>query len=1105
MLAAAIALLGLTLAAAPQQAPPDWSNLEVLSRNRMAPHATLFPYESAELALARRPSGSRWYRLLNGTWKFHWTENPQQRPVDFYRTDYDVAGWDDIAVPGNWQLQGYGIPIYLNSAYEFPRDQPNIPLDDNPVGSYRRDFDVPAEWQGRQIVIHFGAVKSAFYLWINGQMVGYSQGSKTPAEFDVSEYVQPGTNTVAVEVYRWSDGNYIEDQDFWRISGIERDVYLYAAPRVHVRDYFVRAGLDDGYRDGRLEVELELRNGGTAPAAEHTVRLRVLDGQVPSVPADAGAADATRVGEVLAAPAVVDLVTAARPMPGEATAITYTAEVPAVRRWTAETPELYTLLIEVFDTDDNLLEVVSQRIGFRRVEIANAQLLVNGVPVTIRGVDRHEHDPERGHVVSRPLMLQDVLLMKQANINGVRTSHYPDDPYWYELADEYGLYLVDEANIESHGYGYDPDRTLGNKPEWIPAHLDRTERMVERDKNHPSVIIWSLGNEAGNGVVFQATYDWIKQRDPSRPVQYERALTEANTDIYVPMYAPISRLVQWAESDPDRPLILCEYAHAMGNSVGNLQDYWDVIERYPSLQGGFIWDWVDQGLYKTDPASGERYLAYGGDFGDTRNDQNFNINGVIASDRQVNPHYWEVQKVYQPIDVRPVDVAAGRVLLVNKHDYLDLDRFVMSWEWKIDGRVVGEGTRGAVPLPAGRQRVIEVPLPEARPVDGEEMFVTVRFALPAERGLLPAGHVVAWDQLEFPVVTAAPTVDATRLGALELTGGTALTSGRPGAAAAGAEETDSFHVAGDGFSFDVDRTSGEILSYRFGDTELVRTGLVPNFWRPPTDNDIGNRMPEQLAVWRDAGANRDVHEVSAIELDDRVQIAVVADLVGGSLLTTTYTVYGNGLVYVSQTFTPGDGELPELPRFGMSMRLPQQFDQMTWFGRGPQESYADRKTGAAVDLWSGPVSEQYHPYVRPQETGNKTDVRWVALTDASGVGLMAIGDPLLNVSAWPFEQSDFDFELKEPPPGRRGGGRSLVTMKHTIDLKPREFITLNLDYGQRGVGGDNSWGAMPHPQYRLEPQAYSYGFWLRPVSGDAGDWPALARELPARAAGAARR
>ncbi|MCK5651212.1 MAG: beta-galactosidase, partial [Gemmatimonadetes bacterium] len=553
------------------QATPEWEDPAVFAINKEAAHATLFPFESRGLAVQGRPHVSAYHQSLNGQWKFNWVRKPADRPVDFYRTDFDDSDWDEIPVPSNWELQGYGVPIYLNHPYEFEKNPPFIHHDYNPVGSYRTRFQLPANWDGREIFLHFGAVKSAVYVWVNGRELGYSQGSKLPAEFDVTDYVHPGENLLTVEVYRWSDGSYLECQDFWRISGIERDVYLWAAPKVHIRDFEVRAGLDDAYQHGELEVSVRLRNYALDLAGKHQIGVELLD----------------QAGD----PVLSGLVLTANQIRGDnEVLLAMRAPVESPLKWTAETPSLYTLLLTLSDDSGETLEVISTRVGFRTVEIKDGFLQVNGVPVTIKGVNRHEHDPNTGHVLSRELMRQDVALMKAANINAVRTSHYPEDPYFYELADEYGLYVVDEANIESHGMGYDPDITLGNNPEWMNAHLDRTIRMMERDKNHPSVIIWSLGNEAGNGINFHATYEWLKERDPTRPVQYERALQDWNTDIYVPMYSRFQHLIEYAESFPERPLILCEYAHAMGNSVGNFADYWAIIDRYPSLQGGFIWD-----------------------------------------------------------------------------------------------------------------------------------------------------------------------------------------------------------------------------------------------------------------------------------------------------------------------------------------------------------------------------------------------------------------------------------------------------------------------------------------------------------------------------------
>lgn len=1037
----------------------DWENLDVLAINRQQPRASAFAYAEIGRALAGDRDASPFFQSLNGRWRFRWSPSPAERPTEFYRPDYDTEGWDTIRVPGNWEVQGYGTPIYLNHPYEFEPDWPNVPHDYNPVGSYRREFFVPEGWRGRQVFLHFGAVKSAMYVWVNGVRVGYSQGSKTPAEFDVSEHVRVGNNVVAVEVYRWSDGTYLECQDFWRISGIERDVYLFATPRVHVRDFFVHADLDDDYRDGDLRLALHLRN--TSPGeANVRVNAELLD--------------------PLSGPAaLVGTTREARVPSGEESIIEVGAAVPSPRKWSAETPNLYTLLITLWDADGRLLEAIPSRVGFRRVETKNAQLHLNGVPITIKGVNRHEHDPVWGHAVSEESMLQDIRLMKAANINAVRTSHYPNDPRWYELCDEYGLYVVDEANIESHGYGYRPEVTLGNRPEWIEAHLDRTIRMVERDKNHPSVIIWSLGNEAGNGVVFEATYDWIKRRDPTRPVQYERALTAANTDIYVPMYSRIERIERWAQSDPDRPLILCEYAHAMGNSVGNLQDYWDVIDRYPVLQGGFIWDWVDQGLlaYTQD---GEPYFAYGGDFGEERHDQNFLINGLVLPDRRPNPHYWEVRKVYQSIKVLPIDLAAGIYEIANRNQFLDLSAFMVRWSLLADGRRLAEGVLASLEAAPGssvRAR-IGVPVAEIEARPGVEYHLTVESTLPTDTGILPAGHVVAWDQFRLPIDLEPDPVDPATLPALSV------------------DETEvDVRVTGERFTATFAKESGTLSRLSFLGRDLMSAELIPDFWRPPTDNDIGNRMPWESGVWRDAGGQRTVRSMAVERLASgivRVETLWTLARVGSEYLLSI-TIFGSGHLRVEGHLRPGEQDLPEMPRFGMSMAVSADFDRVAWFGRGPWESYWDRKTGAAVGRYQGTVWDQYHPYVRPQESGNKTDVRWLALSDDEGYGLMAVGDPHLSASARPFSNDVLDLEARPMPADERPSPRSLVTLKHTFDVRPGDRVTLNLDYKQRGVGGDNSWGARPHPQYTLPAGEYGYSFFLVPFAPEDGDLGSVAR------------
>jgi beta-galactosidase len=1031
---------------------PDWENEGIFERGKEAPHASFFAFRDRGRAIADDRAGSPWFRSLNGDWKFHWSERPADRPLDFWRQGFDARDWDEIPVPSDWQTEGYGIPIYLNIDYPFDPDWPRIPDDYNPVGSYLTSFEVPAEWAGDEIFLHFGGVNSAMYVWLNGEPIGYSQGSKTPAEFRVTEHVQSGDNTLAVEVYRWSDGSYLEDQDFWRLSGIERDVFLYATPRARVRDFFARVDLVDGYRHGRLDLEVELATTGADPQSGWSFELEVL----PLEPLEQRSANGSppRLSGDAVATMTLDGLNLATD-----TSLRPSLLLPDVRHWTGEDPELYLLLMTLRDPDGAVAHHARSEIGFRKVEIRDAQLLLNGVPLTVRGVNRHEHDADTGHVVSRQSMLDDVRLMKELNVNAVRTSHYPDDPYWYELTDRYGLYVVDEANIESHGYGYDPEVTLGNQPAWKAAHLERTRRMVERDKNHPSIIGWSLGNEGGNGVNFYATYDWIKQRDPSRPVQYERALLDYNTDIYVPMYARIPRLIEYAESDPERPLILCEYAHAMGNSVGNLSDYWEVIDRYPVLQGGFIWDWVDQGLRQT-TADGRDYFAYGGDFGPpgTPSDSNFLMNGVVHSDRRLNPHAHEVRKVYQPLRFEPVDLASGRIRIHNRRAFTNTADLRFTWQVEADGEPVASGELGPLAIAPGASRQVRLPIEQPDLLPGAEYFVTVQALRRDASPLLDAGRVESWEQMRLPWHRAAPSRavsgDAPVLG---LAAGTAT-------------------VSGDGFEIAIDRETGEITRWRRGGLDLVSRGPRPNFWRAPTDNDNGHGMQDWAGVWRGAADRRQIQSVRFEQLETAVRVDIDAYLdVGESQHLTSYSIEGDGSITVTTQLVPGGSSLPDLPRFGTSLTLPAEFDRMSWLGRGPHESYADRKSSAAVGRYDGSVWEQHFPYSRPQENANKVDVRWVALRNEAGHGLMAIAEPLLSVSAWQYELADL-----EDSPG---------VQRHSTDVIARDLVTLNLDLRQMGVGGDNSWGARPLTPYMIPAAEYRYSYRLVPLSPE--DEPAL--------------
>ncbi|MDP6371428.1 MAG: glycoside hydrolase family 2 TIM barrel-domain containing protein [Vicinamibacterales bacterium] len=1039
-------VMGVAAVAAAQPAN-DWEDPAVIGRNRTPPHATYVPYDDRERAL--RGGESPWVRSLNGLWKFRWSPEPEVRPRDFFQTDFDDSAWDDIAVPGNWQRQGYGFPIYVDAGLPFraSSDPPLIPHDENPVGSYRRVFDVPAEWVGRQIFLHFAGMSSAMYVWVNGREVGYAEGGKVPVEFDVTAFVTPGENRLAAEVYRWSDGSYLEDVDFWRMSGIERDVHLFSTPQIAIRDFFINAGLDDDYVTGRLRVGVTLANFSDVAAGPRVVELDLLDAAGRSV---LDGPMRGRVDEV--APGDVEL------------SFAQTIDAPA--RWTAETPNLYTAVLTLAEGDETT-EVVARPVGFRRVEMAGGQLLVNGQPVLLKGVNRHEHDPDTGRVVSEASMIEDIRLMKQFNINAVRTSHYPNDPRWYALTDRYGIYVVDEAFIEAHGVGFDPEVTLGNDPSWQAAHLDRTARMVERDKNHPSVIIWSLGNESGDGVNFEATYAWVRQRDPSRPVQYEMADTRAHTDIFAPMYARIHTLEAWAAEPRDRPLVLCEYAHAMGNSVGNLQDYWDVIYASPQLQGGFIWDWVDQGLRAT-TVDGREYWAYGGDFepDGVPNGGNFSINGLVDPDREPHPSLWEVKKVYQNVTVVPLDLDAGRVTIGNRLFFRDLSDVTLEWTLRGDGAAIAEGRLADLRIAPQTSTEITLPLPAMTPAPGVEYFLDLSFRTERAEGLVPAGHEIAWTQLPLPASEPERAVELARVVKLD-----------PDVS------SDTYRVVGEQFTVAFNRATGAMTSLTYDGVELLRRGPEPNLWRAPTDNDYGNEMPARMGIWRAAGPRRRIDSVSIKQNSDRdVVVDVEATLpAGDSKFYVRYHVFGSGDILIDSRFVPGAIGLPTLPRFGLTMALRSEFDTFEWYGRGPHESYWDRKSGARVGRYRGPVADQYHAYARPQENGNKSDVRWAALTDADGVGLFVEGFPLVHVTALHYLNRDFD-----EGDVKRG--------RHATDLTRRDLVTLNVDHLQMGLGGDTSWGAEAHEEYTIPAQEMSYRFRLRPFDSTDRSPVDLAKE-----------
>jgi beta-galactosidase len=1012
------------------QDAPDWENPEVFARNTEPAHATLVPFPTEQAALAGRAEDSPWYRSLNGNWKFRWVRTVDQRPKDFYQPSYDVSGWDEIDVPSNWEMRGYDIPLYTNVIYPFPPHPPRVGRLWCPVGSYRRTFELPADWAGKQVFIHFDGVKSAMYLWVNGQMVGYHEDSMTPAEFNITKQVQPGENTVAVEVYRWSDGSYLEDQDMWRLSGIDRDVYLLARNPVHIRDFFCRTDFDGNYRDAQAQVRANVRNLNAKGQGDYEVVARLLDAEGNPVP---GGQSQSR-GQVAAGK---DIAFECPPM-----------DIKNPLPWTAETPSLYRLVITLKDADGKPIESVATRVGFREIEIRDSRLLINGVPIVFKGVNRHEHDPDQGRAVPESRMIQDVKLIKQNNINAVRTSHYPNHPRWYELCDEYGLYVVDEANVESHELNWGPNPLPGDRPEWRAACVARIEAVVERDKNHPSVIFWSLGNEAGGGNVFDAMHKAADRIDPTRPVHYEG--DNRYSDVQSVMYPSPNELeARGRDQNDKRPFVMIEYAHAMGNSVGNFSDYWDVIDRYPRLIGGFIWDWVDQGIRKHTGRE-EEFWAYGGDYGDYPNDGNFCFNGLVNADRQLNPHIYEVRKVQQFVKFAAEDPAHGKIRVTNAYNFQNLSNLELRWRLEADGTVIGQGVLPPLDLTAGKSTIVELPLEMPTAGKHEELFLTVEMALEHNTPWASAGHVVAWEQfaVRYDGKKAMPAENASM---------PPLTVDR---------NADVITVRGGGMTITIDAKTGELAQIDRNGRQLLRQPLRPNFWRALNDNEARGGMYADSYLWREAAAARRLESIDVQQVKPGVvTITAVERLpVWNCRYTNEYTIYGNGEVAVSAVLD-SDQDLPELMRFGMQMGVPREWNNVAWYGRGPHESYCDRKTSAAVGLYRNTVEGLCYAYGRPQENGNRTDVRWVSLTDDAGNGLRFEGEPLVDFSAWSYGQDQ------------------LEKAKHDYELRPQPYATVNIDLGQRGVGGIQSWGAHPLPKYTLRGKHFQYTFRIKPVAG----------------------
>lgn len=1018
-------------------AQPAWLNEKVSEENRMPAHASYFVYESSEKAAAGQWQQSANYQSLNGTWKFQWLEKPADAPAGFEQTGFDDSRWAQMPVPGNWELNGFGFPMYTTSGFEFAylmpdkrADPPNVPMQVNHTGLYRRVVDINDSWNGKQIVLHIGAAKSNLTVWVNGKYVGYGEDSKLPSEFNITPYLSKGRNLIVLRVMRWCDANYIEDQDMWRLSGITRDCYLLARNASHIYDLHLQPLLDSTYTRGTLQATLTLNH--KMPAAG-TVTVIV-----------------SRQGRVVAqqTTAVTD------------TMVQLQLPVASPALWTAETPNLYQTEVQLRDAGGTMLEVIPGTIGFRQIVIRNGQLLVNGQPVLIKGVNRHETNPQTGHVLSKEAMLRDVQLMKQYNINAVRTSHYPNNEYWLELCDKYGLYVVDEANIESHGMGYDITQTMANRPTWAQAHLLRVQRMMERDKNHPSVIIWSMGNEAGNGYNFYSCYLWMKQRDSSRPIQYERAVAdyrqfkwEWNSDIIDPMYPTPDGMLQYVKNNPQpqRPFIMCEYAHAMGNSLGNFVDYWKVIRNNKQhFQGGFIWDFVDQCFQRVN-SKGDTVYTYGGDYepAEAITDWNYAAKGIFYANRTPYPHAWEMKHIYQ--DIHTQKESGNQVRVYNERFFSTLSNITLQWQVLLNGNVQQSGE---MPLPAiAPQQSQLITLPLAAVPEGEA-FVNLTYRLQKEAPLVPAGHIIATQQLKLGGSYAPATAYAAKATLKEKV------------------LVNTVELSDEDLLLSFNRKTGFLQRYRYKGTELLDTayGAKPSFWRAPNENDFGAQLQVKLKDWKVAMEHPKLtHWALSTAANTNVIEARYALEQVHATLELRYAYIGNGALMVTQQLLADTAFHTEiLPRFGMQWIMPAGFEQISYYGNGPHENYSDRQTSAFAGIYQQTVTGQYFPYVIPQETGNKTDVRWWRISNSKNKGLLVTSDSLLSMSALHYFDSDLDDGEKRH-------------QRHAADLTPRPQTQLHIDWKQMGVGGIDSWRSRPMARYQLPFANYTYSFIVKPL------------------------
>ncbi len=1027
------------------QNTPVWCDPNVNEINRKMDVAHYFAYESEALAqqsqspkVNAKAKSSR-YMSIEGKWKFHWVESANERPTDFYTLKYDDSKWGTMPVPGIWELNGYGDPIYVNNHYAWRSDwtgEPPVVQDKgNHVGSYRRSFTIPADWKGENVYIHIGSATSNLTLYVNGKYVGYSEDSKVAAEFDITKYITPGKeNLIAMQVMRWCDGSWNEDQDFWRLCGIARECYLYARPQAHIDDVFITPDLTNNYKDGKLSIKL------TAPtAAGKTYKVQLFD---PS------GKDVT--------PLQVGDLTIKKDGVG-------TAEIllPNPQKWTAETPNLYNLCISLYD-GSKLLECIPQRVGFRKVEIKNQQLLVNGQPILIKGVDRHELDPDGGYVVSVDRMIQDIQVMKQLNVNAVRTSHYPNDPRWYELCDEYGIYVTAEANIESHGMGYG-EKSLGKDPRFHDMHIERQRHNIYVLKNHPSIIVWSLGNEAGYGKNFEDSYDFVKAYDSSRPCQYEQAGNWGKTDIYCPMYADYGHCERYCKEGNARPLIQCEYSHTMGNSAGGFKEYWDLIRRIPNYQGGYIWDFIDQGLRGKSKITGKPIWTYGGDYGRfPASDNNFNCNGVINPDREPNPHAYEIQYYYQNIWTAMKDAKKGELVIFNENFFRSLTGVSLNYTIVVDGKVEASGSNNHLDIQPQQRATITLDwLDKILANDafkGKEILLNLEFKLEQDEPLLKAGTTIAHQQFIVAPYTF-PTAEA-------------VTAQQQDKQAVKLDDRAVFAVlSANGVKVTFNKRTGYVAYIDVDGTPMMTDDaeLIPDFWRACTDNDFGAGMQNRLAAWQHPRLERKGFNIK----QDGANYVVTADyniqaVEANVKLTYTMTPAGQLVVKQELTTNPEAKNMPQLLRFGMQMQMPKEFSQIEYYGRGPHENYIDRNNSQNLGVWKQTVAEQFWGYVRPQETGTKTQVRYWNITNKAGKGLRFEGVEPLEMQALNYTEDDLQ-------PARN------KAQWHSGDLIERPFTDLHIAARSMGVGCVNSWGAWPRQEYQMPYKDYTYTYIISPV------------------------